>query len=402
MLGYLQNAWTKAQPHLRERVGAAVFDAWMASLRPLALERGVVHVEAPSRMAREHVARLYAGEIAEVLSAEIGTRVTVQVEMAPDAFSPDGIDVGPAKPIVDASNRTAYLALHSLIEGKELPSKLFLFHGPPGAGKSFLLRWWRDSSKGKIAHFNATDLIKAFQAAMQEHRVAGLRAELARPIPLLIDEVHRISGHRRLQLELSRVLEERRGLREPTLLASRWHPGEIWRLEPSFETWLLSGFVTRIDEPTPTARLAYLRALEGKPSQNGRAANVEDLARSVRGGYHELRRAWAEDRDRGGAGTSPRYWKLIDPRPTFDRICKRVANACDVDAEELAGQTQRRRVSQARKILSWLCVQEGLSRAEVGRYLGGRTRAAISYAIKSLESEMVADAELKRRVEGLQ
>ncbi len=399
MLALLQSTWSAVVPRLRERVGAAVFEAWFTELRPLALERGVVHLEAPNRMTCEHVQKLYTGLIAECMSAEFGTALTVQVEPAPTSFSPDGVDVGPTRPVIDAANKTAFLALGSLIEGRDLPSNLFLFHGPAGAGKSFLLSWWRDHHRDRVMSFSGTDLIKAFQVALTEHRVAGFREELQRSMPLVIDEVHRVTGHRRLQLELARVLEVRRSMRVPTLLTSRWHPSEIWNLEQSLETWLLSGFVARIDEPTLAGRLQYLRALEGKPSMNGRARPIEDLARSVRGGYPELRRAWAVDRD--GGRHADRYWQLIEPRSVFDRLQQRVAEALDVTPEELTGGSQRRRASQARKVLAWLCVQEGLSRAEVGRYLGGRTRAAISYSIKSLEKDMAENEALRLRVEGL-
>ena len=60
-----------------------------------------------------------------------------------------------------------------------------------------------------------------------------------------------------------------------------------------------------------------------------------------------------------------------------------------------------RRVSQARKILAWLCVQEGLSRAEVGRFLNHRSRAAISYLTKSLEKEMAESVDVRQQVESL-
>jgi hypothetical protein len=146
-------------------------------------------------------------------------------------------------------------------------------------------------------------------------------------------------------------------------------------------------------------RLQYLRALEGKPSLNGRARSIEELARRARGSYPEIRGAWTAERH--GAGARERYWQLIEPRSVFTRACERVGAAFDVGAEDLVGTSQRRRTSLARKVLAWLCVREGLSRAEIGRYLGGRTRAAISYSIKSLEEDMAGDTELRRRVEGL-
>ena len=82
------------------------------------------------------------------------------------------------------------------------------------------------------------------------------------------------------------------------------------------------------------------------------------------------------------------------------RLRDRVAAQLGIPVEELTGRSQNRRASQARKILALLCIREGLNRAEVGRFLG-RTRAAISYSIKSLEAEMAQNEALRRQVETL-
>jgi chromosomal replication initiation ATPase DnaA len=147
-------------------------------------------------------------------------------------------------------------------------------------------------------------------------------------------------------------------------------------------------------------RLAFLRALEGTRSRNGRSDAILRLAREVQGSYPDLRRAWALDRHRSYPYIERKYFELIDPRRAFDRARDKVAAAFGIEGDELCGSTQRRSVSQARKVLCWLCVKSGLSRAEVGRYLG-RTRAAISYGIKSLEDELLADEALRREVENL-
>ena len=181
------------------------------------------------------------------------------------------------------------------------------------------------------------------------------------------------------------------------LIASRWHPQEIWNLDPGFAAFLVSGFLTRVEEPGPEARLRYLRALEGSPSRNGRAGDIETLARQSRGGYRDLRRNWALDRQ--GAAYPRRYLQLIDPRSVFERVLERVAHRLDVTREDLIGKSQSRRVSFARQVLSYLCVAEGLSRAEVGRFLGGRSRAAVSYATKRLETRMAESPEIRAQVE---
>ena len=401
MLALLLDSWKTAQDDLRRRVGEVPYGAWIESLTVLSLERGTVHLEAPSRWCAVRAERLFGPVIADCLSAQLGTRVTARVHAAPGSSTPDRLDVGPRHPVVDDSNKTAVLVLKSLLEGRDLPGCQFLFHGPSGVGKTFLFAWWRNLTGSRPKVFALQELHRAFQAVVRDRRYAAFRTELSGPQPLVLDEVHRIAGKKRLQRELLEVLGERQRLGRLTLLASRWHPREIRELDEGLCTWLLAGFVTRIDPPGAVGRLHYLRALEGSPSRNGRKSEVEELARRVQGTWPEVREAWNLQRERRSPGCRTRYLELIEPGSAFWRLLARITARLSVTEEELMGRGQARRVTQARKVLAWLCVQEGLSQAEVGRFMRGRQRATVSYWTRSLRTEMARSAEVRRLVESL-
>ena len=398
MLDLLKKSWTAAQDALRREAGAGAYDGWLKDLRPVLMERAVVYLEAKSRLVRDRVQRLFRPLLQQVLSDEIGTSVQVELQEAPGDVPLERLEVSPQQPVVDDGNRTAWLVLKSLAAGRELPATLFFFHGPASVGKTFLLRHYEEAIGGRASYFALPALLKAFQAVHLEGRFPELRQELLCERPLIIDEVHRIAGKPKLQAFLRDVLHARQAAATPTLLASRWHPKEIRQLDEGLCSTMLSGFVAKIDPPTPLGRLRYLRALEGAPSRNGRAAAIEALAQQVTASYPELRAAWAASRS---GGLPPKYLELIDPSRVFARVQARVCERLGVTAQDLLGKGQGRKVSLARKVLAFLCVQEGLSRAEVGRFLCARTRAAVSYMTKSLAADMAKSPAVRTIVEGL-
>lgn len=401
MLTLLTDSWQAIQPRLRERAGSAAYGSWLGELRPLALERGICYLEARNRLTCERVQRLFAPLLEECLSQEIGTRIAVSLTPRVDSLIPNELEVGPTRPVVDEANRTAFLVLKALLEERDLPGNLYLFHGPAGCGKTFLLNWWRSLARPKAYYHDGLKLRQAFQLAVRDRRLPALHRELAVDAPLVLDGVHRFTGHERCQQELVNVLKQRGECRHPTLLASRHAPREIWKLSPTLENHLLSGFVTAMDQPGPAARLQYLRALAGASSRNGRAAAIESMAQKVQGGYLDLRRAWALEQRGLATERHPGYLKLIDPGQRFRQLQERVSSRLGVAVEELQGRSQMRKVTFARQVLAYLCVQEGLSQAEVGRYLGRRSRAAISYCIKTVEERMAQSAEIRAQVEAL-
>ena len=132
MLPVLEQSWSAVQGALSARIGAAAYEAWLRDLRPVSLERGTAYLEAGSKLAADRVRTLYRPMLEDVLSAEIGTRIAVELQANEPLAQFDELEVSPQQPVVDEANRTAWLVLKSLGRGRPLPSNRFFFHGASG------------------------------------------------------------------------------------------------------------------------------------------------------------------------------------------------------------------------------------------------------------------------------
>ncbi|MEQ1633006.1 MAG: DnaA N-terminal domain-containing protein, partial [Planctomycetota bacterium] len=117
MLDLLKHSWTNVQDALRRSAGDAAYQAWLGELRPVLLERGVVYLEAKSRMVRDRVQRLFRPMLQEILSREIGTAVQVELQEPEAEPTLAALEVSPQQPVIDDGNKTAWLVLRSLAQG---------------------------------------------------------------------------------------------------------------------------------------------------------------------------------------------------------------------------------------------------------------------------------------------
>src|SRR5436190_21243406 len=119
MLPVLEESWGRVQAVLRERAGTAAYDAWLQALRPVLLERGTVYLEAQNRLTADRVRTLFRPLLEEVLTADFGTRLGVELQ-AREPVRFDALEVSPQQPVVDDGNRTAWLVLKNLAAGPPL------------------------------------------------------------------------------------------------------------------------------------------------------------------------------------------------------------------------------------------------------------------------------------------
>src|SRR5262249_30906151 len=152
---------------------------WLRDLRPLTMERSICYFEAKNRLVADRAARAFRAELAAVLGVEFGIQVDISIMAAPEASALDALEVSPLQPIRDAGNEAAFLTMRSILTGNEVKAPLYLFFGPEGVGKSYLVRWFSAQCRPKAKVFDGLGLLHAMQACLKEQRLLGMRGELA-------------------------------------------------------------------------------------------------------------------------------------------------------------------------------------------------------------------------------
>jgi chromosomal replication initiator protein len=314
-----------------------------------------------------------------------------------------------ADPIVDESNRVAFLVMESLALGKSLDCNPLVIYGGPGVGKTTLVRQMIRRSTTPLRYYEALDFQHEHAQAMRRRDLPSFRASFVGAPGLVVDEFHRLKNKKRAQAEFSFTLDCLIDRRRPVVVASRHHPRLIDGLDASLASRLSAGFVVEIAAPRWEARMHFLRRLERASGAVLADEGVTRLAEAFRGGYGALREAWQRLRARlhaTGPVRGTRLRQLVleclsgmeDPLAV---IVKRVSTHFGLKPEELLGEGQARRLTVPRQMVQFLASRRGLSAAEIGRRLGNRTRASVSYSCREFSRRLEQDAELSRMVEDL-
>jgi chromosomal replication initiator protein len=408
--------WERIRPHLRRRLGDRPYRSWIEPLSIQRLQSGVLYLGAPSRWIADHANRVYGQTLGDVVGRELGASVQVLVQetrsgstAALDRNLPD-LALDPASgftPILDEGNREAWLVLESVALGKGREWNPLVLFGGSGVGKTTLLKLFIRRSQQPMRYFLATDFHEEFAAAARKRDLAAFRTSFAGAPGLVLDEFHRMKGKVRAQHEMALLLGSLVERGRPVVIGSRHHPKEVHRMDPYLATRLLSGFVAELKAPRWEARMQFLRRLEGQGGATLPDVAVVCLADLYRGGYSGLKEAWLRLRGRMHGQPAVRGTQLrtvvlqcFDPgSDPLELILKKVAQRFGLVAEEIAAGGQHRRLTCARQLVLYLAVRRGLHATEVGKRIGGRTRAAVSYACREVERRLKDDRELAQLVE---
>lgn len=269
-------------------------------------------------------------------------------------------------------------------------------HGPPGCGKSHLLRdlvagFTRDVPTGVVAVLAAADLDGR---DAEEPPAALLQADL-----VVVEDVQKTPAR---AVETFVTVIDRCLARGKQLVLSATRGPGLLELPHRLTSRLAQGLVVQVEGLSLDSRRAVLRLRRPDLADDvldWLARHAATSFRQVEGVCTRLAQletsrledviaAFAEDQEAR--------------RPTLERIAQRVSRYYRVDQEEMRARGRTRETMLPRQVGMYLARQlTGLPLVQIGAYFGGRDHSTVLHACRKVAEALDSDASLSGAVREL-
>jgi chromosomal replication initiator protein len=309
-----------------------------------------------------------------------------------------------------AKNEHSFRLLRAMGEGLQFWSPLLL-KGPPGSGKTHLLRALASSlarlpSHSTVFCLAAADFASFFRQNPWEQDRA--RIALRSCSAFCLDDIQAISGDARAQEALADLLDALADQKKIAACAisaaSDAVAAEILeKFSPSLFSRLNSGVILALAESDLDVRIRYVQkklAEAGFPAKQPAVLQLARQCSDIRQLQGALQRmaAFSDPNARLPDNANPDAFALSpssSPPFTSETVLAAVAARYGFTPKDLRGKKRTSRLVQARQIAMYLCRELlGESYPSLGRIFGGKDHSTVIYAVKKIQQTRLANKDM--------
>ena len=429
--------WQRITEHVIAR-GGNLIRPWFAQLDPVAMEHGLLEIQAPGpaeqQYLRQHATRLFVeaaqeatGRLVSVcfLAGESGGADALKTEGAvtgqpaarddSDPLNPDytmgGLVTGPC-------NRLAHAACLAVCESPGKTYNPLFIHGDVGLGKTHLLHAVcheiaRRNEGVRHCMLSCETFVNHFIEAVEKGLLHEFRYRYRHADVLVIDDVQFLSDREQTQEEFFHTFNALYQTQKQIILSSDRSPVEIPHLEERLVSRFNWGLVARVDKPSYETRVAIVRKKARLRSIDMPEDVVCWIAGTIDSNSRELEGAIAKV-----AMLARVYDRPIDlvlaaealgtsgPQPqqevTIEKILDAVTSRFSVRLADLQSKKRSKSITFPRQICMYLA--RSLTRhslEEVGGYFGGRDHTTVLHANRTIQALRDRDVQVSAMLEQL-
>jgi chromosomal replication initiator protein len=426
---------------LTRRIGSQRFDLWFNTQAQLHVEANCLTVRADSTFVLDWVKKNLADEIRASWEAVVGEDGTIGYDVGAvvekcngksaadtvgdvvpvaklrgagklrtcEALAPNGIADLSAF-VVGSSNEYAFRSAELTGRGRQQASPL-LFCGPPGVGKTHLLRavvreHRRHHPRSSAVYLSAEQFTNGFLEALRGSGLPSFRQKCRGAKLLAIDDLQFFPGKRRTIEELLHTFDTMAAEGRQLVLASDRGLNELRALGPELISRLSGGLICEMEAPEFATRLGILRRMRDEVGLtiedsvlSSVATQITAGARELRGALHRLEamshaygqpisRELAEQALADMARHSSRTVRLAD-------VEKVVCDVFGIEPTQLRSERKGRTISEPRMLGMWLARK--YTRApwsEIGEFFGRRSHSTVISAHRRVEKLITDHAQI--------
>ena len=462
MLSIISRQWDCVVTKLRARTTPQSYDSCLSRIKLIGWEQNVLVIGVPTRYIKLYIERFFLDlirqSVAETLAPDAtgatpnDIKISIKIDgdlygefrkgMEASRMSETAVQTAPcasvpyiapakppAVPAQDAfplssfrfgqTNQAAKNACDAVLDDNDRRINPLAFYGAHGVGKTHLIRglyseFKARSSQRPVVYRSTEAYVNSFFSALKTKNVEAHRERYRDLDVLILDDLQYLSGKTHAQDDFLFMTDSllEKGAR---LIVSADSPVSALRLDQRIIDRLSAGVVVELKAPDVDARLDMIDALALDArlcmDPSARAFLSEQAGMSGRALVGLFKTLSLRARTLDGAASLELVKELVgsnasgDDRQELsdpDAIMKRVCEKYGVTEKDLRSSNRRARASSVRKIAVWLMNRYcDLSLSEIGRRLGGRSHAAISYLITSLDKELSSNDALQREMRQL-
>jgi len=429
-----QQIWKTALGELEIDVNRPNFRTWLDGTVGLSFRDSEFAVGVPNTFVAEFLERNLRSLVEKVLTGLTNSEVKVHFQVAAgETGNADEAGVpGRSKPlslfnprytfdtfVVGSSNQLAYAAAQKVVEN---PGKVYnplFIHGPAGMGKTHLLHAIGHAATAEgldALYVSAEQFTNELVSAIRGGKTEEFRRKYRSVDILMVDDVQFFGGKERTRENFFHTFNALHAANRQVAVTCDCPPQSIPQIQEQMRSRLEWGLVTDLQPPDFETRLSILQAkakregVDIMPDVLGLIAlQIKENIRRLEGSLNRIiayarlmktlitpelaTRALSDI-----ASKEPAQALLTPPQ-----IVETVASSFQMPLSELRGRKRDGATVLARQVTMYLMRQETeCSLAEIGRELGGRSPATISYAYEKIANNISNDPHLRRQVFNIQ